>query len=98
MCVCIHKYNLLSLYNITCVYIFMTEYLVWDDQSVCFSLGKTISPAFSVLYLPLVLFVGLRPRGLFPILFNMPIAVALIQPVFKWSCWWDFMGVAFDSP
>lgn len=42
------KYNLLNLYNATCMYDFEVEHLVLDSQLVCYSLGKTISPALSL--------------------------------------------------
>lgn len=41
ICICIPKYNLVSLYSIACIYVFMTDRLVLDNQLVCFSLGKT---------------------------------------------------------
>ena len=44
----ITKYNLRSLYNVTCMYIFRTTLLVLDKQSVYSSLGKTISLTLSI--------------------------------------------------
>lgn len=37
------KYNMLSLYNVTCMCIFMDDYLALDRQLMCSSLGKITS-------------------------------------------------------
>jgi hypothetical protein len=39
-----NKYNPLSLYNVTCMYVFMADRLVL----VCSSLGKTVSPVLGI--------------------------------------------------
>lgn len=39
----IYKYRLLSLYNITCMYVFKVDHLVLDNHFVYPSLGKTFS-------------------------------------------------------
>lgn len=64
-CVCVYvyiyahpqtyKYNLLCLRNATCPYVFRTDSLRLDNQLLCSSLGKTISPPLSTPCLPLVL-------------------------------------------
>lgn len=43
-----YKHNLLSQYNITCMYVFKVSCSVFDAQLVCSSLGKTISAALSI--------------------------------------------------
>lgn len=43
------------------MYLFRTDVLVLDKQFVCSFLGKPISPALIIHYLPVVLFVELRP-------------------------------------
>lgn len=56
----IPKYNLLSLYNVMCV--FRANYLVLDNQLVYSSLGKTISSILTQHSLvAVVLCIGLRP-------------------------------------
>ena len=54
----IPRYNLSNLYNVTCMYAFRDYLLVLDNQLMCSSLEKTISLAFSILQLPIVLCVG----------------------------------------
>lgn len=44
-----HKNNLLSLHNVTCMYVFSADRLVLDNQLVCSFLRKTISPTLSIL-------------------------------------------------
>lgn len=51
--------------------VFRVDSLVLDRQEVSFSLGKTISPVLSVLWLPVVLCVQLKPCGLSPLHFNL---------------------------
>ena len=46
---------------------------------ICFSLGKTVSPALNISYLPAVLCVGLRPSELYPFHISMPVGI-LWQP------------------
>lgn len=43
-CVCVYilKYNLLSLYNVTCVHVFRADHLVLVNQLVCSPLEKTV--------------------------------------------------------
>lgn len=54
ICMCIHiysciqKYNFFSLY-VNCVYVFSTDQSVLDNQLVCSSQGKTISPSSAFL-------------------------------------------------
>lgn len=40
----IPKYNLLSPYKVTCMYVFRTDYLALDNQLVCTSLGRATAP------------------------------------------------------
>jgi hypothetical protein len=47
----IHRSNLLNLSSVTCLYGFRAEHLWLDNQLVCPSLGKTICPILSILYL-----------------------------------------------
>lgn len=47
----ISKYSLLSLYNVTCIYVFRTDHLALDKPWVCSSLGKTTSPTLRILEL-----------------------------------------------
>lgn len=42
--ICIPKYNLFSLYNDTCIYVFRASHLILDNQLMWSSLGKTTSP------------------------------------------------------
>ena len=53
----IYKYTLISLYNVTGIYDFKAEHLIWDNQFESSSLGKTVSLAvrFLVLFLLLLL-------------------------------------------
>lgn len=63
-CVCILntcKYNLVSPCNVIIMYVFKTDHLVWADQLVCSSPGKTVSPILSIPQLPAVLCLGLQP-------------------------------------
>jgi hypothetical protein len=50
--------NLLSVYNVTCIYVFRADHLALDKQLVSSSLGKIISLALSIPHLPIVLCVG----------------------------------------
>ena len=50
---------------------------------------------FSVLQLPVVFCVGLRFPKLSLVNFNMSI-VEFVHLMFRQSCWWDFVGVAYD--
>lgn len=43
-----HQYNLLLLYNVTCMFVFWTGYVVLDNQLLCSFLGKRIPPAVSI--------------------------------------------------
>lgn len=57
-----------SSYNVSCMFFFFrSDFLALDNQFVCFSLGKTISPAPMSPQLPIVLYIGLRPCSLFRI-------------------------------
>lgn len=61
----ISKYSLFSLYNVTPIYVYVSraEHSVLNSQSLCSSLGKTVSAAFNILWLTRVLSVGLRPHA-----------------------------------
>lgn len=54
-----------------------------NDQLMLSSLGRTTSPAPSFTQLPIILWVGLRPRGLFPVPYGM--AHSLVPSLFS-SC------------
>lgn len=88
-CTCIYvciihiKYNFLSMYSITYMYVSKADDSVLDNQLVFPSLEKTISPTFSTLKLLLILHVGLRVPELFPIHVSMPIYAALVQIMFR---------------
>lgn len=47
------------------LFVFKVYHVVLDKQLVCFSLGKTISPAFSILQLSVVLCLGLFLLSMF---------------------------------
>lgn len=55
--------------------------LVFDNQLMCPSLGKTISPAPSTPRLSVVLCAGLMPHKLYPISITMSLIVTLVQVV-----------------
>lgn len=52
--------------------------MIFPGELTCSSLEKAISPAFIILWLPVVLCVGTRPSGLFPVHSGMYIAVVPI--------------------
>lgn len=54
------------------------------NQLVLSSLGKAVSPALSIPQLPGVLWLGLRPHGLFLVPISMSIVPVLLM--FEWSC------------
>lgn len=58
---------------------FSNNILISDNHLVCYSLGKAISPILKIPLLPIVLCVGLRPCGVFPIFFGTSIGVFLVQ-------------------
>lgn len=99
ICICIYKYlpkySPLHLYNATHTNVFRADRLVLCNQSVCSSLGKTMSPTLSLPYLPVVLRVGLRPCALFLFHFSMFITV-LLGLMFWQPCWWGFMAIISD--
>ena len=68
LCTCTCKHSLLSLYNATCMYVFRAHHWVLDNQLVCSSSEASSSNFFQ---LPIVLCVGPRPCGHFPIQFGM---------------------------
>lgn len=55
------------------------------DEWMCSFLGRATFSAPSFPQLPVVLWVGLRPRRLFPIQFGMLISVTLVHLTFGWS-------------
>lgn len=61
----IPKYNLILLYNITCMYTFRADHLVLGHGSLCFSLDKTFFSPFSALHSCLWFFV----EGWGPVIF-----------------------------
>lgn len=50
VCIYLHipKYNLLNLYTITHVYVFLVDHCILENPSVCRSLGKTISATIRI--------------------------------------------------
>lgn len=80
-------YNLLSTYNVTCIYVSRAGHLSVDNQSVCSSLQRVPPSTPSFTQLLLVLCGRLRPCGLFLIHFDMSIDVSLVQLIIGWS-WW----------
>lgn len=68
----IPKYVLISLYDVTCIYIFRTNYLILDSQLVRSSLVKSIFPTF-ILYPPVYFLVHLLEFSpLFFLLYSYP--------------------------
>lgn len=76
-------YNLLSPYDVTCMYVCRADHLVPGN------LSQLSSVAYSSC-------VCLNPHGLFSIQFGMSIGIILAGYTFGQSCWWDFMGVSSD--
>ena len=53
--------------------------MAFGNQFVCSSLGKATYPSLSLPQLPIILSVGWRPHGIFPVLFGMSIGVVHAQ-------------------
>lgn len=87
MCVCVPKYNVLSVYNVVCMYVFRADHLTLDNQSVCSSLGKATSLAPNFPQLPRVPCAELRLCGISLVPFDMTIGVILAQVRLVLSCW-----------
>ena len=83
----ISKYNRFSPYDIICIYLFRADCLELDNQLMCFSLGRITSLTPSFTQFSVVLFVGLRPCGLFPFQFGLFIELILVQLTCGQSCW-----------
>ena len=66
----------------------MNNQLSLDEQSVCSSLGKTLSPAPSIPLMPVVLCVVFVPGGLYPSLWHVYCCV-FVQLTFGEPCWGD---------
>lgn len=81
-----HKYSLIHLYHIACMYVFSADPSVVDNHLVCSSQEETIPPVLSIPSLLVVLCVWLRPHGLSPIDF-VTSTIVLIQSVFKLLGW-----------
>lgn len=82
-CIYIPKCNP-SVYMILSVRVFWADdHLAFENQVVCSFLEKTTSPSPNFPLLPMVLYVGLRPNGLFPIYFGMFIGVIVVQLMFR---------------
>lgn len=67
--------NPLNLYSVTCMHVFRAGYLVLSKRFVRSSLGKTIYPTISILWLPTDLCAGLRLHEHSPMLFSMSVGV-----------------------
>lgn len=72
------KYNLISLSNRTCRYVFRADNLVMHSQFVCSSFKKMVSPALRIPLKPVVLCVVMRPHSLSPVHSGMFIFVTLV--------------------
>lgn len=83
------KYNLLSGYNISCMYMFSGLIISYWVNSWVNSLEETISPTLNLPLLPIVLCIKLRFPGLSHIHFSMPIIVT--QSLFG-SCLGNHVG------
>jgi hypothetical protein len=83
----IHKHTLLSLYNVMCMSVFEADHLVLDNQVVCSSLRKTISPTLGIPQWPVVLCVGLEPHRHFLLYFSMSIVVVLVEFMCRQLYW-----------
>lgn len=78
ICICIPKYNLLSTYNVTSMYVFKVPH----NKLMCFSLGG-ITSALSFAQLAAVLCVELRPSGLFPVQLGIFVGHLFVQFIFE---------------
>lgn len=85
ICICIYipKYNLLSPYNVTWMYVFRDNVWHWTTN---WFIGRTTSPVprFTVAYSSCE---KLRCLGLFPTQLGMLISISLVQLMFGWLCW-----------
>lgn len=68
--------HMFSLFDVT--YIF-SGHLASDNQLLCPSLGKTISPCPRIPWLFTILCASFRPHGLFHVDFGISIVVVLVQ-------------------
>lgn len=97
ICINIPKYNLFRLYNVPFTYAFKVDQLVLDNQLLCSSLRKIISPTPSFAHSSIVPCLGQRPHGLHPlwksitIIFAHPCSFHIGQ-----SGWLDLLSVASD--
>jgi hypothetical protein len=48
MYICILKYNLINLSNVTCKYLFRVDFLIVDNHLMYSSMGKTISLTLNI--------------------------------------------------
>lgn len=55
----IPKWNLFSLYNVICMYVFLVDQLVLGNQLMYFFFGKNLDPMLSIFWLPVVFCGGL---------------------------------------
>jgi hypothetical protein len=75
---------MLHILDNVCIYYFRVDHLLFDNQLVCSSLGKTICPAFKFPLLPYILCAELMPCEHLPIHFGM-FLVVLVHLMFKKS-------------
>lgn len=75
----IYHWNLLSPFNVACMYIFLGFNCLWlDNCSECSSLGNTKSPSISAFELPITLLLGLGPYAISPIYIDLPTCVVFV--------------------
>lgn len=82
--------NLSGLYNVTFMCVFRADSLVLNNQSVCSSLGKAISPALGIPWLSIDLYVRLKLPGLSP----TTLLCLLVLPLFN-PCLGSHVGKTF---
>lgn len=86
LCIWIHiyipKYSRFCLYNAICIYLFRADCCTGQPVGVPSSLGKLTSPTLSFPHLPIVLYVGMRTRGLSSVQFATSLDVILVLLTF----------------
>lgn len=86
-----------SVHRILLLYIFSGLTIFGTGQIISvFVLRKTTSLSPSFYQLPIVLCIGLRPCGQFPIQFSISVGVILVQPMFRQLYWCGLIGVTSD--
>jgi hypothetical protein len=75
----IHKYIIFILYGTTCIYVCNNDHLPLDNPLGMFFHGEDHFISLSILHLPLVPCVSLRPQGIFPIHLGFSIYPIFLQ-------------------